>query len=98
MRNSAIRASLGVFALLFMSVETSAAQAAFAVASIRPSAESVRFEHDGKTTTSPGRLLMRDVTVSTCIKWAYGVQSSQVSGPDSVDHVRYDIEAKADGP
>ena len=47
---------------------------AFAVASIRPSAAEVKFEHDGKTETTPGTLRMQDVTVSTCIKWAYGVQ------------------------
>jgi uncharacterized protein (TIGR03435 family) len=54
---------------------------AFAVATIRPSAEAVKFEHDGRTETSPGTLRMRDVTVATCIKWAYGVQDSQISGP-----------------
>jgi uncharacterized protein (TIGR03435 family) len=55
---------------------------AFAVASIRPSAAEVKFEHDGKTETTPGTLRMQDVTVSTCIKWAYGVQDNQISGPE----------------
>jgi hypothetical protein len=29
--------------------------------------------------TAPGRLTMRKVSVSSCIRWAYGVQASQDS-------------------
>ncbi len=76
----------------------SAAPPAFSVASIHPSAASVQFEHDGKTETTPGTVTMRDVLVSTCIKWAYGVQDSQISGPEWIGTERYDILAKADGP
>ena len=68
----------------------------FAVASIRPSAEAVRFESDGQTTVTPGGVRMRDVTLETCIKWAYGVQRSQVSGPGLLTSERYDLVAKAD--
>ena len=50
----------------------------FAVASIRPSSQAVQFEHDGRTEVSPGLLQMHDVTVATCVKWAYGVQDSQI--------------------
>jgi uncharacterized protein (TIGR03435 family) len=71
---------------------------AFAVASIRPSAAEVKFEHDGKTETTPGTLRMQDVTVSTCIKWAYSVQDRQISGPEWLQSQHYDIIAKADGP
>ena len=71
---------------------------AFAVSTIRPSAEAVKFEHDGKTETSPGTLRMRDVTVNTCIKWAYGVQDSQILGPVWLGADHFDINAKADGP
>ena len=74
------------------------AQQAFAVATIRPSAEEVKFEHDGKTETLPGTLRMRDVTVNTCIKWAYGVQDSQISGPGWMEADHFDINPKADGP
>jgi uncharacterized protein (TIGR03435 family) len=73
------------------------APASFAVASIRPSAEAVKFESDGETKTLPGTVSMRDVTIETCIKWAYGVQRAQVSGPSLLTSVRYDIVAKADG-
>lgn len=70
----------------------------FAAASIRPSAAQVQFEHDGKTETTPGTLTMRDVTVATCIKFAYGVQDSQISGPEWLQSEHFDITAKADEP
>ncbi|MES2394159.1 MAG: TIGR03435 family protein [Acidobacteriota bacterium] len=75
------------------------AQAAgsFAVASIRPSSEAVKFESDGETRVLPGEVKMRDVTIQTCIKWAYGVQRGQVVGPGLLTSEKYDIEAKADG-
>jgi uncharacterized protein (TIGR03435 family) len=70
----------------------------FDVASIRPSANEVKFEHDGRTETTPGTLRMQDVSLQTCIKWAYGVQDSQISGPDWIDSDKFDIVAKAGGP
>jgi uncharacterized protein (TIGR03435 family) len=76
----------------------SAQQPAFAVATIRPSSAAVQFEHDGKTETTPGTLRMRDVSVQTCIKWAYGVQNSQITGPAWIDSEKFDITAKADAP
>jgi uncharacterized protein (TIGR03435 family) len=72
------------------------AQSAFAVASIRPSGAAVQFEHDGKTETLPGTLRMQDVTVATCIKWAYGVQDSQIAGPKWLQSEHFDIQARAD--
>jgi uncharacterized protein (TIGR03435 family) len=78
--------------------QVAAAQRAFAVATIRPSAAAVKFESDGKTEVSPGLLRMQDVTVNTCIKWAYGVQDRQISGPDWMHSDHWDITAKADGP
>ena len=75
-----------------------AQQPSFAVASIHQSGQAVKFERDGKTDTSPGHLLMKDVTVQTCIKWAYGVQRSQVIGPAWIESEHFDIDAKADDP
>lgn len=75
-----------------------AQQPTFAVASIHPSAGEVKFEHDGNTETTPGTLRMQDVSVETCIKWAYGVQESQIAGPAWIDSDKFDITAKADGP
>jgi uncharacterized protein (TIGR03435 family) len=74
------------------------AQAAFAVATIRPSAEPVKFEADGETRLRPGTVQMRDVTIETLIKWAFGVQRGQISGPGLLTSERYDLTAKADGP
>lgn len=68
------------------------------MASIKPSAAEVKFEHDGKTETSPGAVIMRDVTLATCIKWAYAVQDSQIAGPAWLQSEHFDILAKADNP
>ena len=87
---------LGAVLLCSRSGASSASAQAFAVASIRPSAESVKFESDGETTITPGTVRMRDVTIETCIKWAYGMQKGQVSGPGLLTSERYDIVAKAD--
>lgn len=76
----------------------SAQQPTFAVASIHPSSGEVKFEHDGNTETTPGTVRMQDVSVETCIKWAYGVQYSQISGPAWIDSDKFDITAKADSP
>jgi uncharacterized protein (TIGR03435 family) len=81
-----------------LSLPIAQAQQAFAVASIRPSAGQVQFERDGKTETGPGSLRMRDVTAATCIKWSYGVQDSQIAGPEWLGSVHFDILAKADLP
>jgi uncharacterized protein (TIGR03435 family) len=93
---------IGLCLGLVLSAETvvraAGAQVGFAVATIRPSAAAVQFEHDGKTETSPGTLRMRDVTVNTCIKWAYSLQDSQIVGPGWMQQDHFDISAKADGP
>ncbi len=70
---------------------------AFEVATIRPSRESVKFEHDGKTEFSGDTLRMQDVTVNTCIKLAYHVQDRQIAGPSWLETDRFDITAKAEG-
>ena len=67
---------------------------AFDVAVIRPSAQEVKFERNGKTTFTYGTLTMRDVTVSTCIQYAYGTVQPLITGPESLKHTHYDITAK----
>jgi uncharacterized protein (TIGR03435 family) len=89
---------LGLLGAAAYIVPFAEAQPTFAVASIRPSAAEVPFEHDGNREISPGTLRMRDVTMATCIKWAYGVQDSQIVGPTSLRAEHYDIMAKADDP
>ena len=46
---------------------------------------------------SPGSLVMRNVTLITCLKWAYGVRDFQISGPNWMGAERFDISAKAAG-
>jgi uncharacterized protein (TIGR03435 family) len=70
----------------------------FAVAAIRPSGASVPFEHDGKTDLYPNSLRMQDVTVTTCLKFAYGMQYAQIEGPDWLHDEHFDILAKSEEP
>lgn len=68
----------------------------FDAASLRPSAPGA-----GKQaiTTSPGSLTMRNVTLTECIKWAYGVFDYQIaSGPPWMASETYDISAKPGHP
>lgn len=76
--------------------KTVAAQSAFDVASIRPSSGDVKFERNGIIKASHGTLAMHDVTVSTCVQWAYGTSQGLISGPSSLRDVHYDITAKTD--
>src|SRR5580693_5387390 len=77
------------------------AQSQFEVASIKPS-QAANMDREGNrredVDTAPGRLTMRNVSLSSCIRWAYGVHWSQVSGPDWLGTERFDIAAKAAGP
>jgi len=84
--------------LLGWGVASAQVAPAFAVASIRPSAQGVQFDHDGITETTPGSVHMRDVTVATCITWAYGIQHGQLAGPGWIENEHFDIMAKADEP
>jgi uncharacterized protein (TIGR03435 family) len=47
---------------------------------------------------SPNSLTMRNVDLSECLEWAYGVKSYQISGPPFLTAERYDILAKPEGP
>lgn len=73
----------------------------FEVASIRPSQTpqgrglpSLRED----ITTTPGSLTMRNVTLETCIRWAWRLNPYQVSGQDKLSTDRFDIAAKAGSP
>jgi uncharacterized protein (TIGR03435 family) len=48
--------------------------------------------------SSPGSLTMRNVSLSSCIRWAYNVKQFQVSGPAWLESERYDVLAKAGDP
>ncbi|HLK67045.1 MAG TPA: TIGR03435 family protein [Bryobacteraceae bacterium] len=47
---------------------------------------------------SPGNLTIRNATLNTCLRWAYGVKDYQISGPSWMDSEVYEIVAKASGP
>lgn len=83
-------------AILSIAFAGVAAAQSFTAASIRPSAAPINNEHDGKTEITPGLLTMRDVNVDTCIKFAYGVQNSQIAGPGWMDSgdLHFDIQAR----
>jgi uncharacterized protein (TIGR03435 family) len=89
------------FALL-AALAANAAPAAFEVASVRPN-QAGSAGGEGHTREkiehSPIGLTMTNVTLSSCIKWAYGVRDFQISGaPGWFGTERYDINAKAPGP
>ena len=73
--------------------------AAFEVASVRPGAM-WKAGGEGHSRSdiefSPDSLTMRNVDLSECVQWAYGVKFYQISGLNPPE--RYDILAKADGP
>jgi uncharacterized protein (TIGR03435 family) len=77
-------------------VKPASAQAAFDVAVIRPSSGEVKFERNGKTEAAFGTLKMHDVTISSCIQWAYGKPPVLITGPAALTGARYDITAKTD--
>jgi uncharacterized protein (TIGR03435 family) len=86
-----------VLAALALLGPSAFAQKNFDVATIRLSSGEVKFEHDGEMTVSHGTLRMHDVTLMTCIKWAYQVQGVQIIEQDAMDRQHYDIVAKVDG-
>jgi uncharacterized protein (TIGR03435 family) len=72
-----------------------AATVSFDVASVRVSQAGGRREN---IHVSPDTVTMRNVSLKSCIGWAYHVMDYQVSGPDWLGSQRYDIVAKAAGP
>jgi hypothetical protein len=75
--------------------------AAFEVASIRPNSvwkAGGEGNSRSKIEFTPDRLTMRNVDLSECIQWAYGVQFYRISGLNSLKPDRYEIFAKAEGP
>jgi uncharacterized protein (TIGR03435 family) len=76
------------------------AQSQFEVASIKPSLlNNMDREGNRRETvdTTPGTVTMRNISLKSCVRWAYGVQASQVSGSGWAETERFDIVAKAPG-
>lgn len=84
-------------AFFLLCTSSAIAQASFDVATVKLSSGAVKFEHDGEMTLTHGTLRMHDVTLLTCIKWAYDVQRAQIDGLNGMDSQHYDILAKAVG-
>src|SRR4051794_24358105 len=61
---------------------------------------SVRVGEPGRETTEvvPGSVTMRHVRLNAVIGWAYQVMDYQISGPEWLNDVRFDISAKAGSP
>jgi uncharacterized protein (TIGR03435 family) len=72
-------------------------QPAFESASVRPSADTGN-RHEEEITTTPGRLVIRNATVSACIRWAYDVAAPQVISKTPLSTLLYDFVAQANGP
>jgi uncharacterized protein (TIGR03435 family) len=96
-RSSLLSLTLSIAGALFTQAAVSQ-RAAFDVATVRPSAADVKFEHDGATDFLPDGLRMHDVTVDACIRLAYGVQNSQILGPNWLDSDHFDIVTKTEHP
>ena len=74
-------------------------QLQFDLASIKPSTIVARSDSNPESIdiAPGGRLTMRNIRLSACIKWAFDVQDSQVSGPTWIESERYDIVAQGTG-
>ncbi|MBS1854947.1 MAG: TIGR03435 family protein [Acidobacteria bacterium] len=92
--------------LLGLTVCAALGQRAFDVASIRPSEQAGRGRgghgmgeaFGGNVRVTPDSVILRGVSLRTCIAWAYHVQESLVTGPDWMGDARFDIVAKAAAP
>jgi uncharacterized protein (TIGR03435 family) len=70
----------------------------FEVASIKISAGAPGEGRRSSITHTPTSLTMRNVHLTDCIMWAYGVELYQISGEDALPNQHYDILAKAASP
>jgi uncharacterized protein (TIGR03435 family) len=74
----------------------------FDVASVKPNPSAEPGRQGGlfreNIDTSLGRVTLRNVTLRSCLKWAYALQDPQIVGPDWLAVERYDIVAKSAGP
>jgi len=69
----------------------------FDVASVKPSQHIVGPDYNNQLTYSPDGLTARNTTLKRLIAEAYGLQMSQISGPNWLDQNEYDIDARAGG-
>ncbi len=100
-RVSRFRGNLLKALLAAAAVSRTLAAADFAVASVKPNlmgnAGGEGSERE-KIAISPAGLTMRNVSLRSCIRWAYGVRDYQISGPGWMASQRYDIAANSASP
>lgn len=87
--------------LAIASASLALAQPAFEAASVKPN-PSAKAGGEGSTRETidspPGSLTMRNVSLQSCVRWAYGLRDYQLTAPAWTATERYDIVAKAAGP
>jgi uncharacterized protein (TIGR03435 family) len=90
----------GITNLALCLAESQASQPQFDVASIKPSTVVTLGDNNPESIdiAPSGRLTMRNIRLSSCLKWAFDVQDSQISRPGWIGSERYDIIAEATGP
>jgi len=71
---------------------------AFDVASVKSAAIGEFHEDREDIRRSPVTLTMRNVSLTSCIKWAYRLNAFQISGPDWLGSAKFDIVAKVAAP
>lgn len=87
--------------VLFALVATQTVVPQFDVATVKPSSLAGSREErtsEPAVTNSPSSLSMSNVSLASCIQWAWDVRFDQVSGPAWIREDRFDIRAKAAGP
>jgi uncharacterized protein (TIGR03435 family) len=97
-KNAHTLASIFVLGAWGVSGHAQSPAPAFEVASIKASGVPVSEMWREAIRPLPGRLTMNNVTVAACLKWAYRVVDSQITGPDWIREERYTITAKSGGP
>jgi uncharacterized protein (TIGR03435 family) len=87
--------------LAIASVSLALAQPAFEVASVKPN-PSAKAGGEGSTRemidSPPGSLTMRNVSLLSCVRWAFDLRDYQLTAPSWTATERYDIVAKAASP
>jgi uncharacterized protein (TIGR03435 family) len=87
-----------VLANLALFAQGTASTAAFEVASVKPSQHMVGKDANTQLFLSASAVSGRNLTLKRLILEAYEVQPHQVVGPNWIDAMEYDVEARAGGP
>lgn len=95
-----------IIVLLFVALSATAQSPAdqpiaFDVASIRTAATqtgSDEVNSRSQVECAADGLVMRNISLSEMIQWAYGLNNDQVVGPSALQDQRYDVSAKTSGP